>query len=105
MLIAKGMAPWGAVALRGIDVVTQRLYARIHEPRAWWEERGAMAEQAERVADQAAAEGRDPAAGNNYLRAGNYCCLRKMRNWRSQIRLDKQNPYSYSLRGMHIHAR
>jgi len=72
ILIAKGMAPWGAVALGEIDMVTQRLHARIREPQAWWEEWGAMAEQVERVADQAAAEGRDATAGNYYLRAGNY---------------------------------
>jgi hypothetical protein len=72
MLIAKGMAPWGAVALGEIDEVTQRLHARSDEPQAWWEEWTAVAEKVERVADLAAAEGRDATAGNYYLRAGNY---------------------------------
>lgn len=72
ILIAKGMAPWGAVALGEIDEVTQRLHARISEPQAWWEEWAAVAEKVERAADLAAAEGRDATAGNYYLRASNY---------------------------------
>jgi alpha-beta hydrolase superfamily lysophospholipase len=71
-LIAKGMAPYGAVALGEIDVVVQRLHARSNDPSAWWEEWGAMAEKIERQADAAAAEGRNATAGNYYLRAGNY---------------------------------
>jgi len=71
-LVTKGMAPWGAVALGEIDLVVQRLHARINEPQAWWEEWTAMAAKVERTADAAAAEGRQATAGNNYLRAGNY---------------------------------
>ncbi|HEV8519854.1 MAG TPA: alpha/beta fold hydrolase [Burkholderiales bacterium] len=71
-LIAKGMAPYAAVALEEIDRVVQRLHQRISEPHAWWEEWGAVAAQVERAADAAAAQGRDATAGNYYLRAGNY---------------------------------
>ena len=71
-LIAKGMAPYAAVALEEIDRVVQRLHQRISEPHAWWEEWGAVAAQVEREADAAAAQGRDATAGNYYLRAGNY---------------------------------
>jgi alpha-beta hydrolase superfamily lysophospholipase len=71
-LIAKGMAPYAAVALGEIDEVVQRLHARINEPQAWWEEWGALAARIERAADAAAADGRDATAGNYYLRAGNY---------------------------------
>jgi alpha-beta hydrolase superfamily lysophospholipase len=72
ILIAKGMAPWGSVALGEIDEVTQRLHDRIDEPQAWWEEWAAMAEKVEQAADLAVAEGKHATAGNYYLRAGNY---------------------------------
>ncbi len=71
-LIAKGMAPYGAVALGEIDRIVRRLHDRINEPQAWWEEWATEAERVERVADEAAAQGRHATAGNNYLRAGNY---------------------------------
>ena len=71
-LVAKGMAPWGAVALGEIDQVIQRLHARISEPQAWWEEWCAMAARVEQAGDLAAAEKRDATAGNYYIRAGNY---------------------------------
>ncbi|MDB5867223.1 MAG: dipeptidyl aminopeptidase/acylaminoacyl-peptidase-like protein [Betaproteobacteria bacterium] len=71
-LVAKGMAPWGAVALGEIDEVIQRLHARAKEPQAWWEEWSAIGARAERTADAAAAEHRDATAGNYYLRACNY---------------------------------
>ncbi len=71
-LIAKGMAPYGAVALEEIDRIAERLKARSHEPQAWWEEWSAMALRVEKVADTAAAEGRQSTAGNYYIRAGNY---------------------------------
>ena len=71
-LIAKGMAPYAAVALEEIDRVVQRLHSRIDEPQAWWEEWGAVGAQVEREGDTAAAEGRNATAGNYYLRAGNY---------------------------------
>ena len=71
-LIAKGMAPWSAVALGEIDQVVQRLHARLDQPQAWWEEWGALAERIERGGDDAAARGHQATAGNCYLRAGNY---------------------------------
>ena len=71
-LIAKGMAPYAAVALEEIDRVVQRLHQRIDEPHAWWEEWTALAAQVEREADTAAQEGRHATAGNYYLRAGSY---------------------------------
>ena len=71
-LVAKGMAPWGAVALAEIDEIIQRLHARAKEPQAWWEEWCAMGARIERAADAAAAERRDATAGNYYLRAANY---------------------------------
>jgi dipeptidyl aminopeptidase/acylaminoacyl peptidase len=71
-LVTKGMAPYGAVALGEIDEVCQRLDARQSEPDAWQEEWCAMARRLEKVADAAAAEGRQHTAGNYYLRAGMY---------------------------------
>src|SRR5215204_1739710 len=71
-LVTKGMAPYGAVALAEIDEVVQRMHARASEPQAWWEEWGRMAERIERMADTAAAEGRDATAGNCYVRAAMY---------------------------------
>jgi alpha-beta hydrolase superfamily lysophospholipase len=71
-LVTKGMAPYGAVAMGEIDEVIQRMHARANEPQAWWEEWGRMGERLERVADAAAAEGRDATAGNSYLRAAMY---------------------------------
>ncbi len=71
-LIAKGMAPYAAVALEEIDRVVQRLHQRIGEPHAWWEEWTAVAAEVEREADTAAKEGRHATAGNYYLRAGSY---------------------------------
>ncbi len=73
--IVKGMVPWAAAAMAEIDLVTQRLQDREHEAdpdRAWMEEWSAMADQVAKVADAAAADGRQITAGNNYMRAGNY---------------------------------
>ncbi len=72
MLVCKGMAPYGAVALDEIDRVGRRLGARQQEPNAWWEEWSAMASSLEQTADARAREGHDATAGNYYLRAGNY---------------------------------
>jgi dienelactone hydrolase len=75
MQIVKGMVPWAAAAMGEIDVVIQRLKAREHEgdpDRAWKEEWAAMGDRVAKVADAAAAEGREITAGNNYMRAGNY---------------------------------
>jgi len=71
-LVCKGMAPYGAVAMGEIDWIVQRLHEREHEPHAWWEEWGRVAEQVERAGDEAAAQGHHATAGNYYLRAGNY---------------------------------
>jgi len=72
-LVCKGMAPYGAVAPAEIDRIGERLRARgTGDPDAWWQEWCAMAGQLEKVADEAAAEGRHRTAGNCYLRAGNY---------------------------------
>jgi len=75
MQIVKGMVPWGASAMEEIDRVGQRLKAREQESdpdRAWKEEWAAMGDRVAKVADAAAAEGRQITAGNNYMRAGNY---------------------------------
>jgi dienelactone hydrolase len=71
-LIAKGMAPYGAVALEEIDRIGEKLKARMGEPDAWWQEWSAMASLIEQTADKAVAEGRQATAGNYYIRAGNY---------------------------------
>ena len=72
-LVCRGMAPYGAVALGEIERVCERLAARgPADPDAWWQEWCAMAEKNERLADAAAADGRDATAGRHYLRAGNY---------------------------------
>lgn len=71
-LIAKGMAPYGAVALEEIDRIGEKLKARMSEPEAWWQEWSAMASHIEQAADKAVAEGRQATAGNYYIRAGNY---------------------------------
>ena len=71
-LIIKGMAPYGVVALEEMDRACEKLRLRQHEPHAWQEEWGAIAELVEKRADAAAAEGRKATAGDYYLRAGNY---------------------------------
>jgi dienelactone hydrolase len=75
MQIVKGMVPWAAAAMGEIDLVGQRLAAREHEAdldRAWSEEWAAMADRVAKVADGAAAQGRQITAGDYYMRAGNY---------------------------------
>jgi len=72
VLVTKGMAPYGAVALGEIDEVCERLRQRQSEPDAWREEWCALASRLEKVADQAAAAGHQFSAGNYYLRAGMY---------------------------------
>jgi dienelactone hydrolase len=72
-LMTKAMAPYGgAVALGEIDEVCQRLMDQQNDPEAWQREWCALGARLERVADRAAAEGRDHTAGNYYLRAGMY---------------------------------
>ncbi len=72
ILVTKGMAPYGAVALGEIDQVCEKLRARQTEPHAWWEEWGAMAARLHKRADAAEAAGHRMSAGNFYLRAGMY---------------------------------
>ena len=72
MLVTKGMAPYGAVALEEIDRIAEQLRKRPDDPDAWWQEWSAMAARVEAIADEAAANGRQLTAGNYYIRAGNY---------------------------------
>lgn len=72
ILVTKGMAPYGAVALGEIDQVCEKLRARQSEPHAWWEEWSAMGARLEKRADAAEAAGHRMSAGNFYLRAGMY---------------------------------
>lgn len=68
-LVAKGMAPYGAVALAEIDQVSQKLVPRQGEADAWREEWCALAQ---RVEKQALAAQQRRTAGRHYLRAGMY---------------------------------
>ncbi len=72
MLVCKGMAPYGVVALEEIDRVGRRLRERQDDPAAWWEEWCAMAEKLEQNADTQDKAGHSATAGDYYLRAGNY---------------------------------
>ncbi|MES2563315.1 MAG: alpha/beta fold hydrolase [Pseudomonadota bacterium] len=72
MLVTKGMAPYGAVALEEIERIAERLRQRPNDPDAWWQEWSTMAARIEKHADSAAAQGRQHTAGNYYIRAGNY---------------------------------
>jgi dipeptidyl aminopeptidase/acylaminoacyl peptidase len=72
LLVTKGMAPYGAVALGEIDAVCERLKLRQSDPDAWRDEWSAMAARLEKTADAAAAAGNQLTAGNYYLRAGMY---------------------------------
>ena len=72
ILVTKGMAPYGAVALGEIDQVCERLRARQAEPHAWWEEWSAMGKRLHARADALEAAGHRMSAGHYYLRAGMY---------------------------------
>ncbi len=72
ILVTKGMAPYGAVALGEIDQVCEKLSARQAEPQAWWEEWSAMATRLQQRADALEVAGHRMSAGNYYLRAGMY---------------------------------
>ncbi len=73
ILVCKGMAPYGAVAVGEIDGICERLAARgMGDLDAWWQEWCSMAEKNEKLADAAAVDGRDFTASDHYLRAGNY---------------------------------
>jgi alpha-beta hydrolase superfamily lysophospholipase len=69
------MAPYGAIAMEEVDRIGDRLKARETESDpdvAWKEEWSAMADRVAKVADTAAAEGRNITAGHHYMRAANY---------------------------------
>src|SRR6476661_4558585 len=69
MQIVKGMAPYGAIAMEEVDRIGDRLKAREQESDpdlAWKEEWFAMADRVAKVADTAAAEGREITAGHHY---------------------------------------
>lgn len=68
MLVCKGMAPYGAVAMREFDRIGARLTPRQGEPQAWLEEWTAEAEALEGRARAASTE----TAGHLLLRAGMY---------------------------------
>jgi pimeloyl-ACP methyl ester carboxylesterase len=72
ILVTKGMAPYGAVALGEIDQVCEKLRLRQNEPHAWWEEWSALAQRLHARADTLEAAGHRMSAGNYYLRAGMY---------------------------------
>jgi len=72
MLVTKGMAPYGAVALEEIERIAENLRKRPDDPDAWWQEWSAMAARIETHADSLAAAGKQLTAGNYYIRAGNY---------------------------------
>jgi len=75
MQIVKGMAPFAAIAMEEVDRIGDRLKARENESDldlVWKEEWSTMANRVAKVADTAAAEGRQITAGNHYMRAANY---------------------------------
>jgi len=72
ILVTKGMAPYGAVALGEIDQVCEKLRARQSEPQAWWEEWSVMGRRLQTRADALEAAGHRMSAGSYYLRAGMY---------------------------------
>ncbi len=72
MLVCKGMAPYGAVAIADIDRIAARLEAGLATPEAWrdaWCEAGIAVEARAR---EAADAGHARTAGALFLRAGNY---------------------------------
>ncbi|MEI8035759.1 MAG: alpha/beta fold hydrolase [Betaproteobacteria bacterium] len=72
ILVTKGMAPYGAVALGEIDQVCEKLRLRQKEESAWWEEWQEMADRLKNRADSLEKAGHRLSAGNLYLRAGMY---------------------------------
>ena len=71
-MVTKGMAPYGVIALGEIERIGEKLAARQNEPDAWWQEWCAMADHVAKMADEAAARGRQFTAGDYYMRAGYY---------------------------------
>jgi hypothetical protein len=75
VLILKGMAPYGVVALEEIDRCCERLRPRWSEAdrgKAWFEEWRALGDLIEKRGDDALAKGHKVTAGDYYLRAGIY---------------------------------
>jgi dienelactone hydrolase len=71
-MVTKGMAPYGVVALGEIERIGLKLKARENDKDAWWQEWCAMGDHVAKMAEDAAAEGRDLTAGDYYMRAGYY---------------------------------
>jgi len=72
VLIIKGMAPYGVVALEEIDRACEKLRARQGETPAWDEEWSRVALPLMDHAKVCEAAGRNQTAGDYFLRAGNY---------------------------------
>ena len=73
--IVKGMVAYGAAAMAEVDLIVQRLKARVGEAdldRAWMEEWSKEADRVAKIGDEADAAGNAITAGNQYMRAGNY---------------------------------
>jgi dienelactone hydrolase len=71
-MVTKGMAPYGVVALGEIERIGEKLQGRETDKNAWWQEWCAMGDHVAKMADDAAASGRDFTAGDYYMRAGYY---------------------------------
>jgi hypothetical protein len=71
-LVTKGMAPYGAVAVREIDEVCARLKLRQGDTDAWRQEWCAMGSRVHTLGEEAQARRRLRTAGHLYLRAGMY---------------------------------
>jgi hypothetical protein len=73
--IVKGMVAYGAAAMAEVDLIVQRLKARVGDAdldRAWMEEWSKEADRVAKIGDEADAAGNTITAGNQYMRAGNY---------------------------------
>ena len=73
--IVKGMVAYGAAAMAEVDLIVQRLKARVDDAdldRAWMEEWSKEADRVAKIGDEADAAGNAITAGNQYMRAGNY---------------------------------
>jgi dienelactone hydrolase len=73
--IVKGMVAYGAAAMAEVDLIVQRLNARVGDAdldRAWMEEWSKEADRVASIGDEADAAGNAITAGNQYMRAGNY---------------------------------
>ena len=73
--IVKGMVAYGAAAMAEVDLIVQRLKARVGDAdldRAWMEEWSKEADRVAKIGDDAETAGNAITAGNQYMRAGNY---------------------------------